>query len=233
MPKKVVRTVLFSVLLALMGIVILFVALKDKLLLPASNLWTKPAAPSSAVASGTASEEEAAVNAFEPKISVPMGEAVSVYDLLFTVHDFITTKQYDGSFPITDTIKYCNCNKDGSFSNEYNYFITNLTVENPTDQDIEYYLNDFEFHCFDENEKRVSPSIDEVFSYDKNKKEFIPGKKDYFRHVFSAHSKETFHLVSVVTDEHLKKLAHIHFIVSQAGYTVHGIDESARAIILK
>ncbi|MGW8114413.1 hypothetical protein ACVS9P_04380 [Caproicibacterium sp. NSD3] len=229
MPKKVVRTVLFSVLLALMGIVILFVALKDKLLLPASNLWTKPTAPSSAVASGTASEDEATVNAFEPKISVPMGEAVTAYDLLFTVNDFTTTKQYDGSFPITDTIKYCNCNEDGSFSNEYNYFITNLTVENPTDQDIEYYLNAFEFHCFDENEKRVSPSIDEVFSYNKEDS----GRKDYFRHVFSAHSKETFHLVSVVTDERLKKIAHIHFVVSQSGYNVHGIDESARTIILK
>ena len=229
MPKKVVRTVLFSVLLALMGIVILFVALKDKLLLPASNLWTKPSAPSSAISPGTASEEESAVNALEPKISVPMGEAVTVYDLLFTVHDFMTTKQYDGSFLITDMIKDRNCNEDGSFSNEYNYFITNLTVENPTDQDIEYYLNAFQFHCFDENGEKVSPSIDEVFSY--NKKD--SGRKDYFRHVFSAHSKETFHLVSVVTDERLKKIAHIHFIVSQGGYTVHGIDESARAIILK
>ncbi|CAB1245548.1 exported protein of unknown function [Ruminococcaceae bacterium BL-4] len=233
MSKKVVRTVLFSVLLALMGIVILFVALKDKLLLPASNLWTKPSAPSSAVTSGTASEDESAVNALEPKISVPMGEAVTVYDLLFTVHDFTTTKQCDGSFSITDMIKSFNCNEDGSFSNEYNYFLTNLTVENPTDQDIEYYLNAFEFHCFDENGEKVSPSIDEVYSYDKNKKEFIPGKKDYFRYVFSAHSKETFHLVSIITDENLKKIAHIHFVVSQSGYTSHGIDESARAIILK
>ena len=211
--KKFIKIVVCTIILMIVIVVIGIDLLKDKINIPKDNLWNEST-------SEPASSEEVIMT--EEDKTYPMHEEVEIindicidgnwvnYPLIFKVNGYEVTKKCPDTLPVISYLaEHFDMDSEGTLTNEYWYFLVDLTIINNTDVEQEWWLNSFTLNLKDDQDNLMGKS--EVFIY--NDKERC-NDKDYFSYYHKAHSEQNFTIGFFVTDEELEEAATIKLEIS-------------------
>ena len=212
--KKFIKIVVCTIILMIMIVVIGIDLLKDKINIPKDNLWNETTLDSTEVTEEVIMTEE--------DKTYPMHEEVEIindicidgnwvnYPLIFKVNGYEVTKKCPDTLPVISYLaEHFDMDSEGTLTNEYWYFLVDLTIINNTDVEQEWWLNSFTLNLKDTQDNLMGKW--QVFIY--NDKERCEDK-DYFSYYHKAHSEQDFTIGFFVTDEELEEAATIKLEIS-------------------
>lgn len=158
-----------------------------------------------------------------------IGETFNLLGLDFVVNGWEITKEKPSAFPMPQEHPAIEYDQYGNLTNNTNYMIVNMTIENNTDASIEYYSSGFTVYYYDENLNDIFGLSSEVIMT--NKMTGQPYPKDYFHALYEPKTSTALSVVFLVEDSFVTEDTTVEFIVRQGGYPLS--PEAARVVVLQ